>query len=292
MQKCIDYKKIGVINSYVDPHNTQITGKTMKKNILYSFFLIVFLSNTSTNHGMMTKARRPTTLKKVTHKIQNTTTTYHPIKIQKPVFINRLKQYYNQAKHKVSQFWYGTGYKQRIMDKTTDLVKKIQEKKYADSVQSFDAFLQKKDQDTINNLLTELIFSKNELDFLNARVFALRIGLMLGNKVNKKITHKIIIWTKKNILRLFNQDLVINDDFFLITLLEIDYTDFSNLELITVIHDNLDYIQKTRPGKTFLKLLQLQHKEIYKAIIQRQQRLTQRLKESIKQSTHKLKFKE
>ena len=251
----------------------------MKKQLIYTFFLILIIGNT---HGMITKTRRPitTTMQK---------TIYPTPRQQQPILIDRLKSYYDQAKNKLSEFWYGTTYTKVTFDETTTLIQKIKSKQPG-FAQAFNSFLQKENQTTINSFLNRLVFAEKSINDLNEYAYWLHFGFNMGIKINAKIAHKIINWTKENILQLFLLDLPINNNFFLINLLEMDYK--LDQELFSIIHDNLDYIQQKPTGKKFLTLIQTQHRKLYDAIIARKQGIKSLLKESSEQSLKELRSKE
>jgi hypothetical protein len=255
----------------------------MKKGFFVPFFVVCIFSNTVINSMTTSKARKP-----FSYRIPQTKTEtvyYTKTSPKKPILFDRLKLYYNQVTQNLSQLWYGQNYQQTILDKTTALLNDIQNKK-SRALQSFDTFLETQNQSGIDNFLNTLIFSNQEIDFLNEKTFALLFGISLGNKNNTKIADKIMSWADKNIIRIFSLDLPITDKFFLISLLNI------NGKLIPAIHDHLSYIQKQPIGQKFLSLLQTEHKEIYDAIMQRKQPIKGILKESMQKSLDELRTKE
>lgn len=215
-------------------------------------------------------------------------TIVHTKTYQQPTIIHRIGESYNRFKDKIFTFWYG---QPKSLDTTlheiTQLIETIKENK-PESMESLDIFLQQNNQKTVNTLLSRLVFSENELNTVNAKVFGLKLGLEAGVTNNKKILQKIINWTHDNIIQLFGLTLPIDENFFLFNLLATDY----NLTLIPVIHDNLDYIQRRPTGKKFLTLLSAHNKELYDAIIHRKQSFTEKLKAHVKKYTKKVQFKE
>ncbi len=257
----------------------------MKKSCFVTLSLIFILNNNALYGMMANKARRSFSYKTVQQPKTFNYTNPH----RKPILIDRVKQYYNQMKQGFSQWWHGTNYPQVTLNETTVLLNNISTKKPA-AMKDFNTFLETKDQDSINQLLNKLIFSQHEIDFLDAKVIELFFGLALNNRNYKKIAAKVIHWAQENIIQLFNQNITITNDSFLITLLQIDYD--LDKELIAVIHDNLDYIQQQPTGAQFLTLLQKQHQKIYDAIMQRKQTVKGILKEGVQKSLEELRTRE
>lgn len=259
----------------------------MKKGFFVGFSLVCILSNITLN-SMTTQRARQISSKTVQpqQKIYQTKATQ-----KSPIFFDRVKQYYNQAKQRISQYLYGTNYPQTVQNETTALLHDIHQNpnsvdKKLKILQSFDTFLIQKNQDYVDQLLDKLAFSNHEINFLNAAVLSLILKTSFDIKVSKKIVSKITTWAEKNIINIFNQDFPINDDFFLILLLYINGT------LIPTIHDNLDAIKKQPTGQQFLSLLQSEHPALYDAILQRKQPIKGILKESMQKSLEELRTRE
>jgi hypothetical protein len=236
---------------------------------------------------MITKTK---TGRSTPYKIPQKKQMLYPTKsYQKPIFVDRLKSYYNQAKQRFSQFWYGEKQQQISFNQINALVEDIHKNK-STAIESFDMFIKNNNQKTVDQLLNQLILSKKNINFLNGKIFGLLFGLTLGNRVNRKIADKIINWAEENITHLFTQNIPMTDDFFLFSLLEIDYT--RNKKLIPVVYDNLTYIREQPTGREFLRLLKSEHKEIYNALLQRKQTVKGVIQEGIEKSLNELRSKE
>jgi hypothetical protein len=274
--------------------------KTVKKGFFIAFSLVCILSNTVLNGMIGPKARQSFSRQLSAYRVgqaQNKwslpktkqKTVYYTKTSPKLILFDRLTLYYDQLKQNLSQLLYGESYQETIRakakminDKITTILSDIHNKEPHAS-QSFDTFLRKRDQNNVNQLLDQLIFTNHEIDFLNTRATKLFIESATGNKDNIDIARKMINWTKENITRFFflNEN-IINDEFFLISLLYID----SNLDkkLIPVIHDDLKNIKNSPSGKKFFTLIKSKNPTIYDAIMQRDQTWMELFIESVKKS--------
>ena len=128
------------------------------KNFIYNFFLILIINGNTIAYGM-TKITQPRRL--IPHRTPMLPTIIYPTKAyQQPIFIDRLAQYYDQVKNRISEFWYGKTHPTALLDKTTMLLKEIKMKQPG-FINDFDIFIQEKNQATVNTFLSRLIFSEN-----------------------------------------------------------------------------------------------------------------------------------
>ena len=260
----------------------------MKKYFLITCTIILILSNNITLHGMITSTKTGRSGK---YRIPQQKKMIYPTKsYQKPILIDRLKSYYNQAKERISHFWYGKNYQQVKLSKRSALLDNIHENK-SNAQDFFDMFVEKNNQKEVDQLLNTLIFSNHEINFLNDRTEKLFIKASAGYTDDIKIARKIINWAKENITRFFFlNEKTINQNFFLISLMYID----SELDagLIPLIHDNLHNIKEAPSGPKFLALIKSQNPTIYNAVIQRKQKLKEILKEGVKKSLNEMRSRE
>ncbi len=262
----------------------------MKKNFFVIFSLMYVLSGNTVLNSMMTQKARQISSKA----IRSQPKVYQTKTYQKPLILfDRLKLYYNQAKQRISQFWYGKKYPEIIENEKTALINDIRDKKnMSKTLQSFDTFLKTKNQKSINQLLDILVFSNHEIGFLNAKADGLFSKSAVKNKDDINIARKIINWATNDITRFFflDENIIINEDFFLISLLYIDST--LDKELIPVFHDKLRDIQDMPSGAKFLTLIKSKNPTIYDAIMQRKQTAKGILKEGIQKSLDELRNQE
>ncbi len=260
------------------------------KRIFFVTLSLIFIVNNNALYGMITnKARRSFSYKTVQQpKTLNYTNLY-----RKPILFDRVNQYYKQIKQNISQWWYGKNYPQMTRDEATAILNDIHNKKnMANTAQFFDTFLKEKNQESVDQLLNALVFSNHEINFLNARANHLFGESAKRETDHIKIARKIINWAQENITRFFLllDENIINEDFFLISLLYID----SGLDkkLIPIFHDELHNIQNTPSGGKFLALIKSKNPTIYNAIMQREQRVKGILKEGMQKSLEELRTKQ
>jgi hypothetical protein len=261
----------------------------MKRSFFVALSLIYVLGNNNILDGMITQKARQVSSKAVRPqpRIYQTKTSQKPL-----IFFDRLKLYYNQARQRISQFWYGKKYPEIIEHEKTALINDIRDKKnMSKTLQSFDTFLKTKNQKSVNQLLDILVFSNHEIGFLNAKADVLFSKSAVKNKDDINIARKIINWATNDITRFFFLDEnIINDDFFLISLLYID--SILDTTLIPVLHDNLNNIKNVPSGAKFLTLIKSKNPTIYNAIMQREQKLKGLFKESVEKSIDELRSRE